>query len=100
MMFSKVGIRPDAEDLTTEVFLSALRPLRVSASVGEVRAYLLSTARTVLAGHWRGAEGPGSTPHHQGHPPPPPHHAPPAGAPPPGRAPPRAAAPPRPGGPA
>jgi len=53
VMFSKVGNRPDAEDLTTEVFLTALRPLRVSASVGEVRAYLLATARTVLAGHWR-----------------------------------------------
>ncbi|MET8998587.1 RNA polymerase sigma factor [Amycolatopsis sp. Hca4] len=53
LMFAKVGNRPDAEDLTTEVFLTALRPLRVSASVGEVRAYLLATARTVLAGHWR-----------------------------------------------
>ena len=52
-LFSKVGSRPDAEDLTTEVFLAALRPLRVSASVGEVRAYLAATARTVLANHWR-----------------------------------------------
>ncbi len=53
LMFAKVGNRPDAEDLTAEVFLAALRPLRVSASVGEVRAYLSATARTVLAGHWR-----------------------------------------------
>jgi RNA polymerase sigma-70 factor (ECF subfamily) len=53
MMAAKVGNRPDAEDLTAEVFLTALRPLRVSASVGEVRAYLLATARTVLAHHWR-----------------------------------------------
>jgi RNA polymerase sigma-70 factor (ECF subfamily) len=53
LMFAKVGNRQDAEDLTTEVFLAALRPLRVSASVGEVRAYLLATARTVLAAHWR-----------------------------------------------
>jgi RNA polymerase sigma factor (sigma-70 family) len=53
MMFAKVGNRVDAEDLTAEVFVTALRPLRVSASVGEVRAYLLATARTVLAGHWR-----------------------------------------------
>ena len=52
-MFAKVGNRPDAEDLTAEVFVAALRPLRVSASVGEVRAYLLATARTVLAGYWR-----------------------------------------------
>jgi len=34
-MFAKVGNRPDAEDLTAEVFLAALRPLRVSASVGQ-----------------------------------------------------------------
>jgi RNA polymerase sigma-70 factor (ECF subfamily) len=53
MMFSRVGNRADAEDLTAEVFLAALGPLRVSASVGEVRAYLSATARTVLAGHWR-----------------------------------------------
>jgi RNA polymerase sigma-70 factor (ECF subfamily) len=53
VMYAKVGNRADAEDLTAEVFLTALRPLRVSASVGEVRAYLLATARTVLAAHWR-----------------------------------------------
>jgi RNA polymerase sigma-70 factor (ECF subfamily) len=53
VMFAKVGNRPDAEDLTTEVFLAALRPLRTSASVGEVRAYLLATARTTLAAYWR-----------------------------------------------
>jgi RNA polymerase sigma factor (sigma-70 family) len=53
VLYGKVGNRADAEDLTAEVFLTALRPLRVSASVGEVRAYLLATARTVLAAHWR-----------------------------------------------
>jgi len=53
LMFAKVGNRADAEDLTAEVFLAALRPLRVSAGVAEVRAYLFATARTVLAGHWR-----------------------------------------------
>jgi len=53
LMFAKVGNQPDAEDLTAEVFLAALRPLRVSASAPEVRAYLVATARTVLAGHWR-----------------------------------------------
>lgn len=53
IMYAHVGNRADAEDLTSEVFQAALKPLRVSASVGEVRAYLLATARTVLAGHWR-----------------------------------------------
>ena len=53
LMYGKVGNRPDAEDLTAEVFQAALVPLRTNASVGEVRSYLLATARTVLAGHWR-----------------------------------------------
>jgi RNA polymerase sigma-70 factor (ECF subfamily) len=52
-LFLKVGSLPDAEDLTAEVFLAALRPLRVSATVGEVRSYLAATTRTVLANHWR-----------------------------------------------
>jgi len=53
LMYLKVGNRPDAEDLTSEVFRAALGPLRLTASKGEVRAYLLTTARTVLASHWR-----------------------------------------------
>ncbi|BBZ37592.1 RNA polymerase sigma factor [Mycobacterium conspicuum] len=52
-LFARVGNRADAEDLTAEVFLAALRPLRLSATVAEVRAYLRATARTVLAAHWR-----------------------------------------------
>jgi RNA polymerase sigma factor (sigma-70 family) len=53
LLYSKVGNRPDAEDLTTEVFLAALGPLRLSATRAEVRAYLAATARTALAGYWR-----------------------------------------------
>lgn len=53
LMYAKVGNRPDAEDLTAEVFVAALGPLRLTASVGEVRSYLFATARTVLASHWR-----------------------------------------------
>jgi RNA polymerase sigma factor (sigma-70 family) len=53
LMYSRVGNRPDAEDLTAEVFRTALRPLRLGSSKGEVRAYLLTTAQTVLASHWR-----------------------------------------------
>jgi RNA polymerase sigma factor (sigma-70 family) len=52
LMFGKVGNQPDAEDLTAEVFMTALRPLRVSATVPEVRKYLRMTARTVLASYW------------------------------------------------
>jgi RNA polymerase sigma factor (sigma-70 family) len=53
LMYSRVGNRPDAEDLTSEVFMAALGPLRTAASKPEVRAYLIATARTVLAGYWR-----------------------------------------------
>src|SRR5580698_7836679 len=53
LMYSRVANRPDAEDLTAEVFKAALGPLRLNTSKGEVRAYLLATARTVLASHWR-----------------------------------------------
>ncbi len=53
LIYSRVGNRPDAEDLTSEVFRTALGPLRMASSKGEVRSYLLTTARTVLASHWR-----------------------------------------------
>jgi RNA polymerase sigma factor (sigma-70 family) len=53
MMFARVGNRPDAEDLTAEVFKLALPPLRLSASPAEIRSYLFVTAQTVLASHWR-----------------------------------------------
>jgi RNA polymerase sigma factor (sigma-70 family) len=53
LMYAKVANRSDAEDLTTEVFMAALGPLRTEASRGEVRAYLLTTAQTVLATFWR-----------------------------------------------
>ena len=56
-IFARVGNQPDAEDLTAEVFVAALGPLRISASVPEVRAYLRATARTVLAAHWRATLG-------------------------------------------
>src|SRR5450631_1658352 len=53
LMYARVGNRPDAEDRTSEVFKTALGPLRLASSKGEVRSYLLVTAQTVLASHWR-----------------------------------------------
>jgi RNA polymerase sigma factor (sigma-70 family) len=55
LMVGRVGNVADAEDLTAEVFLTALPYLRTEADVREVRAYLRATARTVLARHWRSA---------------------------------------------
>lgn len=57
LMYGKVGNQPDAEDLTADVFMTALKPLRVSATVPEVRKYLKMTARTVLASYWRDRMG-------------------------------------------
>ena len=56
-IYARVGNQADAEDLTAEVFLAALKPLRLTVTVAEVRAYLRATARTVLAAHWRQTMG-------------------------------------------
>ena len=34
------------------MFLAALRPLRLTATVSEIRSYLRATTRTVLHAHW------------------------------------------------
>lgn len=49
---ARTGNRPDAEDVTAQVFLRALPRLRYDATSGEIRGYLLATARTVLVEHW------------------------------------------------
>jgi hypothetical protein len=38
MVFARVGNLPDAEDPTVEIFLTALKPLRMTATVAEVRS--------------------------------------------------------------
>src|SRR5271170_2182262 len=53
MMYAKVGNRPDAEDLTAEVFRATLGPLRLGASRPEVRGYLAAAAQSTLAAYWR-----------------------------------------------
>ena len=53
-MYAKVGNRPDAEDLTAEVFRATLRPLRLGGSRPEVRGYLAAAAaQWTLAAYWR-----------------------------------------------
>lgn len=51
-LLSRVGSRPDAEDLTQQVALKALPRLRADAGIAEIRAYLYRTARSALAGFW------------------------------------------------
>ena len=57
MIVKRIGNVSDAEDLTAEVFLAALRPLRTTATVAQVRGYLYAVARSVLAAHWRQGTG-------------------------------------------
>ena len=53
LAFRRVGNSADAEDLAEEVLMQTLKTLRLPAPVPSVRAYLVKTARTVLADHWR-----------------------------------------------
>ena len=50
---SRVGERALAEDLTSTVFLKALRWLREDQSSEKARAWLYTTARTTIADHWQ-----------------------------------------------
>lgn len=53
-LYSRVGNRPDAEDLTQQVALKALPRLRGGWVAPAVRGYLYATARSVLASFWAG----------------------------------------------
>src|ERR1700674_1232233 len=53
LVIRRVGNAADAEDLAQEVLIRTLKTLRLPAPIHNVRAYLVKTARTVLADHWR-----------------------------------------------
>jgi RNA polymerase sigma-70 factor, ECF subfamily len=53
-IYSRVGNRADAEDLTQQVALKALPRLRDGWVQPAVRGYLYATARSVLATFWAG----------------------------------------------
>ena len=53
LVFRRVGNAADAEDLAEEVLMQTLKTLRLPAPIHNVRAYLVKTARTVMADHWR-----------------------------------------------
>ena len=52
-IYSRVGNRPDAEDLTAQVFMKAVNGMRTDVSVPELRSWLYRVAQTTLADHWR-----------------------------------------------
>ena len=51
-IYSRVGNRADAEDLTQQVALKAIPRLRDGAPASAIRGYLFATARSVLGGFW------------------------------------------------
>ena len=53
LVIRRVGNAADAEDLAEEVLMRSLKSLRLPAPIHDVRSYLVKTARTVLADHWR-----------------------------------------------
>src|SRR5215470_348261 len=50
---NKIGDPTVAEDLTSMVFLKALRWLREDQSTESVRGWLYATARTTIIDHWQ-----------------------------------------------
>jgi RNA polymerase sigma factor (sigma-70 family) len=52
-IYSRVGNRPDAEDLAAQVFMKAIHGMRSDVSVPELRSWLYRVAQTTLADHWR-----------------------------------------------
>src|SRR5215475_12019055 len=52
-IYSKVGNREEAEDLTSQVFLKAVRSLDRERSHASMRQWLFQVARTTIADYWR-----------------------------------------------
>lgn len=52
-LFKRVGNREDAEDLTAQVFLKAVRYLDGSYTPMSIKSWLFQLARTTMADHWR-----------------------------------------------
>src|SRR5215472_9033031 len=50
---NKIGDPTVAEDLTSTVFLKALRWLREDQSAASARGWLYATARTTIVDHWQ-----------------------------------------------
>ncbi len=56
-IYAKVGNRAVAEDLTSQVFLKAVRWLAEDRSADSIRSWLYTTARTAIADYWREQSG-------------------------------------------
>jgi RNA polymerase sigma-70 factor (ECF subfamily) len=52
-IYSKVGNREEAEDLTSQIFLKAVRSLDAQRSRQSMQKWLFQVARTTIADYWR-----------------------------------------------
>jgi len=52
-IYSNVRNREEAEDLTSQVFLKAVRSLDLKRSMQSAQAWLFQVARTTIADYWR-----------------------------------------------
>lgn len=52
-IYSKVGNREEAEDLTSQVFVKALRSIDGARGAQSIQSWLFHIARTTIADHWR-----------------------------------------------
>lgn len=53
LVYSKVGNREEAEDLTAEIFLKAMKGINLERDPESMQQWLYLVARTVVADHWR-----------------------------------------------
>ncbi|HEU5349013.1 MAG TPA: RNA polymerase sigma factor [Ktedonobacterales bacterium] len=52
-VYSKVGNREEAEDLTSQVFIKAVRSIDSARDTASIQSWLFQVARTTIADHWR-----------------------------------------------
>jgi hypothetical protein len=60
-VYSYVRNQQEAEDLTSQIFLKAMRLFDLERSTPHQRAWLFRVARTTIADYWRAASRPGCT---------------------------------------
>ncbi len=52
-VYARVGNRPDAEDLTAQVFMRAVEQLDTGREEGQIAAWLYRVAQNAIADYWR-----------------------------------------------
>jgi RNA polymerase sigma-70 factor (ECF subfamily) len=52
-IYARVGNRPDAEDITAQVFTRAVEQLDVTREPGQIASWLYRVSQNAIADHWR-----------------------------------------------